>query len=475
MRHDLQTAYANRIDLAEALAPTPVRPRRVNRLFGLSLVNGSKAEVAQALIAQVRSERMTTVSFINAHCINVARRDPAYRAALAASDLLLPDGSGVAIAARLAGVPIGDNLNGTDLFPELCARAAATGTSIYLLGAIPGAAAASAAAMQARYPGLIVAGTRNGYFDMADGDALIAEINASGAGLLFVGLGVPRQERWIAAHRQLLQVPVVLGVGGLFDYYSGRIPRAPAALRQVGCEWLWRLAQEPRRLAGRYIAGNFDFLVHCVEHAAARRQVGGQLAEAVKRAFDLIVAGLMVALAVPLFAAIALAVRLEDGGPVFFKQIRVGRDGKPFRMLKFRSMAVDAEARRAALLALSERDGTCFKMKRDPRITRVGAVLRRLSLDELPQILNVLAGSMSIVGPRPALPEEVVTYRARSWKRLRGRPGITCIWQVSGRADVPFDRQVEMDIAYLRRPTLLHDISLLLRTIPAVLTARGAY
>ena len=177
----------------------------------------------------------------------------------------------------------------------------------------------------------------------------------------------------------------------------------------------------------------------------------------------------------PLFAALCLLITLDDRGPVFFRQTRIGAGGKPFRMWKFRSMAVDAEKRRAELLAQSERDSTCFKMKRDPRITRVGVWLRRLSLDELPQLFNVLRGEMSIVGPRPALPQEVLTYDGRALQRLHGAPGLTCSWQVSGRAEIPFAQQVEMDIAYLEQRSLTRDIALIAKTVPAVVSGRGAY
>ena len=138
-------------------------------------------------------------------------------------------------------------------------------------------------------------------------------------------------------------------------------------------------------------------------------------------------------------------------------------------------MVVDAEVQLDAIRAQSDRDGTCFKMKRDPRVTRVGAILRRLSLDELPQLLNILCGQMSLVGPRPALLREVLCYTPAARERLAGRPGLTCTWQVSGRADIPFEQQVELDVAYLRTRSMMTDLLLMARTIPAVLTARGAY
>lgn len=444
-------------------------------LFSLSLLRAERAETIRALASFAAQGVRLTVNFVNAHCINVARSDAGYAAILKDSDVLLPDGSGIRLAARIAGTDTGDNLNGTDLFPGLCEAAAAAGTPIFLLGGTPDVAALAAAEMQKRYPTLIVAGTHHGYFDDEAASGVIATINASGAGMLFVGFGVPRQEQWIARFRAQIAVPVVLGVGGLFDYYSNRIPRAPALIRRFGCEWVWRLAQEPRRLAGRYLVGNPLFVARAVNHALAARGAKQQLSAAIKRSFDLAAALVLLTLLAPLFAVVALGIKLEDRGPILFRQTRIGAGGRPFLMLKFRSMVIDAEERRAALLDNSERDEICFKMRRDPRITRVGALLRRFSLDELPQILNVALGSMSLVGPRPALPSEVATYAGRSWQRLLGKPGITCIWQVSGRAEIAFDTQVEMDIAYLGRRSLLTDLHLLLRTIPAVVGGRGAY
>ena len=177
----------------------------------------------------------------------------------------------------------------------------------------------------------------------------------------------------------------------------------------------------------------------------------------------------------PILIATAFAIRTEDRGPVLFRQTRIGEDGRPFSMIKFRSMYTDAEERRKALLAQSERDGTCFKMRNDPRITRTGRFIRRFSIDELPQLFNVLGGSMSLVGPRPALPSEVTTYRGSHWQRLQGKPGITCTWQVRGRAEIPFERQAIMDRAYLKRTNLWVDLKLLLCTPGAVLSGRGAY
>lgn len=194
-----------------------------------------------------------------------------------------------------------------------------------------------------------------------------------------------------------------------------------------------------------------------------------------KRPLDVAIVVLGLIAVWPVFLLIALAIKLTSRGPVFFVQQRVGRDGRMFGMIKFRSMYRDAEARRAALLASSDRSGICFKSRNDPRITPVGRVLRRLSLDELPQVFNVLKGDMSLVGPRPALPEEVAAYPARAMGRLHAPPGITGLWQVSGRADIGFDEMVELDLAYVRDASLSTDIGILAKTFSAVVTGRGAY
>jgi exopolysaccharide biosynthesis WecB/TagA/CpsF family protein len=453
----------------------PVADFRKIDLFGLKLSSAAPEYTASHIVEQAGANQRLTINFINAHCVNLARRDAGYRHSLGASDMLLPDGIGVEIAARMCGAEKPENLNGTDLFPLICARAAAEGTGLFMLGGLPGVADAAAAWACGQWPSLRIRGTHDGYFDAADENALIERINASGAGILFVGFGAPLQEAWIARNRHRLQVPVVMGVGGLFDYYSGRIPRAPKAVRALRSEWIWRLAMEPRRMANRYLVGNASFLVHATFEAARVRGFEDQASAATKRMLDIAAASLALLALLPLFILTALAIWAEDRGPVFFRQDRVGAAGRSFSMIKFRSMFTDAEERRAALLAQSDRSGTCFKMLDDPRITRVGKIIRRLSIDELPQLLNVLGGSMSLVGPRPALPAEAATYRDRQWERLRGKPGITCTWQVKGRAEIPFHRQAIMDRAYLENRSFATDLRLLLMTVPAVIGGRGAY
>jgi exopolysaccharide biosynthesis polyprenyl glycosylphosphotransferase len=198
--------------------------------------------------------------------------------------------------------------------------------------------------------------------------------------------------------------------------------------------------------------------------------------EVLKRAMDCIGAGIGLLLLSPLFAVMAVLIKLESAGPVLFSQTRIGKDGVEFRCWKFRSMFQDAEQRKQELMQQNEMaGGVTFKMKHDPRITRVGRFIRKASIDELPQLWNVFNGDMSLVGPRPPVPQEVAQYTAHERQRLAVKPGITCIWQVSGRSDIPFNEQVLLDIQYIQSRSLWLDISLLLRTIPAVLLARGSY
>jgi exopolysaccharide biosynthesis polyprenyl glycosylphosphotransferase len=195
---------------------------------------------------------------------------------------------------------------------------------------------------------------------------------------------------------------------------------------------------------------------------------------ALKRSLDLAASLALLVLAFPLWAASAAAIRLDTRGPVHFRQDRVGKDAAPFLMLKLRTMVNDAEERREDLLDQHE-DGLLFKMEKDPRVTRVGRHLRRWSIDEIPQLVNVLRGDMSMVGPRPPLPDEVERYDPWQLRRLRVRPGITGVWQVSGRSEVPFDEAVRMDLFYIENWSLGTDLFILARTVTAVLARRGAW
>jgi lipopolysaccharide/colanic/teichoic acid biosynthesis glycosyltransferase len=194
-----------------------------------------------------------------------------------------------------------------------------------------------------------------------------------------------------------------------------------------------------------------------------------------KRLVDLCGATAGLLLLLPLLPLIVVMIKLESSGPVLFMQLRVGRRGQLFRCYKFRSMSADAEQRKQELAHLNEATGAAFKIKDDPRITRVGRFLRRSSLDEFPQLWNILRGEMSVVGPRPQIPAEVAEYTPQQALRLLAKPGLTCLWQVSGRSQLDFDEWMQLDQEYVRNRGLGYEIGILLRTLPAVIERKGAY
>lgn len=195
----------------------------------------------------------------------------------------------------------------------------------------------------------------------------------------------------------------------------------------------------------------------------------------IKRLIDVVGAAVLLVLLLPLIALTALLVTTTSPGSAIYRQERVGRDGRRFRMLKLRSMFEDAAERQGELESRNDVDGPVFKLHDDPRVTPVGRTIRKLSIDELPQLWNVMKGEMSLVGPRPPLPAEVATYDWLQRRRLSVTPGLTCIWQVSGRSDVDFAHWMEMDLDYIRRWSLRLDLLLLVRTVPAVLGGRGSW
>ena len=201
----------------------------------------------------------------------------------------------------------------------------------------------------------------------------------------------------------------------------------------------------------------------------------GRIVElAIKRTMDIVGSLFGLVLFSPIFLITAVVIKLESPGPLLFKQKRIGKAGAEFDFLKFRSMVNGAEKLKDQLLGMNEKDGPIFKIKNDPRVTRVGRFIRKYSIDELPQFFNVLRGEMSLVGPRPPLPREVKEYGPREWRRLSVTPGLTCTWQVSGRSNLSFEEWVAMDMCYIRDWNILFDIGLLLRTPFAVLRGDGA-
>lgn len=246
---------------------------RKSRLFGLAVDNTRLSLAAREMAQAARDKRTMRAVFVNAHTINTAMADTHYKAVVSSADRIYADGSGMAVAARMCGTPLMDNVNGTDLFPLLCREAIAAGTTIFLLGGKPGVAEEAARTIRDFGMGAAIAGTHHGYFEhgSSDEDRVIGLINASGAKIVLVAMGVPLQDQWAERNASRLDAPVIAGVGGLFDFFSGRVVRSPKVMRTLGCEWVWRLALEPRRMARRYLIGNAVFLMHAAREAAQLR------------------------------------------------------------------------------------------------------------------------------------------------------------------------------------------------------------
>jgi len=234
-------------------------PDRIG-LMGIPVDNLTMTEAIEEILARARSQTQSQLCFVNADCVNIAWRDAAYKQILTSSALVLADGIGVKLAGKILNSNIRQNVNGTDLFPLLCGEMEKTETGLYLLGGRPGVVEDVARWISERYPALKISGHHHGFFKEEETAAVTTDIRRSGAAILLVAFGVPRQEKWLREHLADTGVRIGIGVGGLFDFYSGRIPRAPVWMREIGMEWFYRFIQEPRRMWRRYFVGNFIFL-----------------------------------------------------------------------------------------------------------------------------------------------------------------------------------------------------------------------
>jgi len=467
-------------------------------LMGVRFMNTTMEDAVELIKTKVQSRKKSNMYFINADTLNKAYNKSSLRRVLNKTPFVFPDGSGIKMACNVRNMPLKQNVNGTDMFPFICHMAQKEGMKIFLYGAKDGVAKQMESRVLKEFPNLQIVGAVNGY-DLHDNE-VVNMINYSEADIVFVAKGAPLQEEWIDIHSEYITAPVVVGVGGLFDFYSGNTLRAPIWMREIGLEWIYRLMQEPKRMWKRYIVGNPLFLIRTYlwnnkqkqermkkyyETVAPKRRlsflpdiscVSHRFYPIGKRVIDICVTSAATLLLAPLMIAVAIFIRAESKGAILFSQKRVGRDGKLFSMYKFRSMVQNAEALKRELSDTNEsKDGVIFKMKDDPRITKVGKFIRKWSIDELPQLFNVLKGEMSLVGPRPPLPSEVKEYTGDDLKRLHILPGITCYWQISGRSEIPFKQQVVLDKEYIRTCCLWTDTKILFGTVSAVLAKKGAY
>lgn len=506
--HTLKEAIAImlRYIVARSLGVNPAAPKPDTfTMLGVSISNLSIEDSLERIKTAIDSDTATQFAFVNPDCLNKAYKDQKYTDTLNKLPTVFADGIGIRIACKQLGIGLRDNINGTDLFPLICAQAVEHDHSIYFLGGAPGVTDTMVEKLRERFPALNVAGHRHGFFDEHETPAVIDEINASNADIVLVAFGAPLQEYWLNQHHDALNATVRMGVGGLFDFYSDRISRAPRWLRDIGMEWTWRLLQEPGRMWRRYLVGNPLFLYRVRKEAKQVRRTAAihrysdsrlgfgsavlryrirhffwtlavLIGRVLKRLLDIGVSTCALIALSPLLIIVSALIKLESPGPLVFSQVRVGQYGRYFTMYKFRSMRTDAEEIKKKLMEQNEMDGgVLFKMKHDPRVTKTGRFIRKYSIDELPQLWNVLNGSMSLVGPRPPVPSEVDQYSIQDRRRLGVKPGITCIWQVSGRSEIAFAEQVELDVDYIESHGFLTDIKILFKTIPAVLLGKGAY
>jgi N-acetylglucosaminyldiphosphoundecaprenol N-acetyl-beta-D-mannosaminyltransferase len=257
--------------LADGVAVAPAEIR----VLGIRINNLTMTEASEKIIAMAMGTEPSQVSFLNADCVNIAFNHPAYRTALAGSSLVLADGIGVRLAGTILNQNIRENVNGTDMLPFLCTLIEQANLSVYLMGGKPGVAEGAASWITERYPTLRIAGTHHGYFRPEEEASVIRDIRSSGANILLVSLGTPRQDQWIAQHKHEFGAKVGIGVGGLLDFYSGRIPRAPVWVRELGMEWFYRFLQEPRRMWRRYFVGNSIFLYRVIRERITARTIPG--------------------------------------------------------------------------------------------------------------------------------------------------------------------------------------------------------
>ncbi|TQV73795.1 WecB/TagA/CpsF family glycosyltransferase [Aliikangiella marina] len=453
-------------------------------VFNTSIWNGSMQNAVDWLVSRVQQHRKTTVAFANANNLNISVNNAALREHYSYADRVFADGSGIKLAGKILNKPVLDNVNGTDMFPLLCKALAKQGAKVYFLGAQKNVIDNMVVQLKQDYPGLKIVGHHHGYIGEGELDNLrvINQINRSNAEILLVAMGTPMQEHWLSKFAHKIQVPVRMSVGGLFDFVAKKVSRAPLWMRKAGLEWVWRTIQEPSRMWKRYILGNPLFVYRVVKQMLVQKMeakfshIAKLMFSPVKRVIDFCVASVALLLSTPILALTAIAIKLESRGNVLYSQTRIGKNGKPFKFYKFRSMNKNADAEKAALLKFNNyQDNVLFKMKKDPRITKVGAFIRKYSIDELPQLWNVINGEMTLVGPRPALPEEVAKYNDFERNRLTVKPGITCFWQVSGRSELSFKQQCQLDLKYIKERSIFTDFRILLMTIPAVISGKGAF
>lgn len=444
-----------------------------------------------------------TIIFTDAIALNLIGEDKLAFESLRHADLLIPKGQSLKLMLNKATINHMPAASTERLYQELLAEIEHRSIKLSLLVEEKSASSKLDALLKQLYPSLKydIQSIDNAYrFSTSE---LAAKLEESETRIVISCLQSPNQERMLSRLNRQMRDQLFIGTGQSFissldeltRHKSGFVPRLFSALLRKRQSILLRPNHWLGYL-GRWVSSRLEqeddhkglnatltrsgwgtrLLRLSIAFKAWSFRVRRPIGLAVKRVLDLLGVGSGLLALLPLLICVALIIKLSSPGPIFYSQIRVGFRGKTFRMWKFRSMYTDADKRKAELEAQNEMaGGVLFKMKQDPRITPIGRIIRRLSIDELPQLFNVLTGEMSLVGPRPALPKEVAEYPVLARARLEVKPGLTGLWQISGRSDLPFDKQVLLDTAYVHTQSTTNDIKLIAKTIPAVISGKGAY
>jgi exopolysaccharide biosynthesis WecB/TagA/CpsF family protein len=414
--------------------------------LGIGISIASHADVIRFIMQTARSQSKALVNNVNVHAMNIAYRDARFADVLNDSDIVFCDGFGVKVLARLAGICLGERMTPREWIDELIEHCAQERLSLYFLGCEDEVVRAFADEVARRHPRAIIAGFHHGYFDTGgeESRSVITAINDSGADIVLVGMGMPRQEIW--AHEALPELDrgIIVAVGALFKVYTGIEKPCPGWLSRCGFEWFWRLAHEPLRLGRRYLAGNVALLLRICYAAFIKRLLGFFLA------------CLLLALCAPVLALFYMLIRLETRGSGLFRQERVGKEGKRIWIYKLRTLKPDFPPYASKRNVLPE------------STTRVGSFLRRTTIDELPQLINVIRGDMALVGPRPEMPFIADSYRGVETLRLSVNPGLTGPWQIAQLRGETNGREIHEDITYdlnyIRRMGFFLDTGILVQT-----------
>ena len=444
-----------------------------------------------------------TLSFVDATVLNQCRDDRQAYELLKRAELLVPRGKALHLQLSAVSADLQPSVPTQLLYDELLLELESRQLATVFLASDKKMVMALEPLLSQRYPKLnycVEALNDQYHFSTTQ---LANHLQQSESRVVISLLESPQQERMLSRLNRLMKDQLFIGIGtGLPDSIMELSANESTLWRRISLALRKKrhsVLLKPRQWLG-YVAGWFEaklspqgdtaqlnlailgsswrarLLRTLIAVKASSFRMRRVLGRFFKRALDLIGVGAGLLLLSPMLIVVALLIKITSPGPIFYSQMRVGLRGKLFRMWKFRSMYTNADKRKAELEAQNEMaGGVLFKMKRDPRITPIGRIIRRLSIDELPQLLNVLTGEMSLVGPRPALPKEVEAYPVLARARLEVKPGLTGLWQISGRSDLPFDKQVLLDTAYVHTQSTTNDIKLIAKTIPAVVSGKGAY